>query len=399
MLRHIIHIHIPAFPITIERASRPELRDRPVAVAPVHSGRTIILSVSSEAKREGVFKGMALGKALKFCPDLTVLPPNPGLTEKGCRILAATAARYTPVWEPSRPGHIHMDITGTERLWGMAKDTASRIKKEIKSRLALSGTVCVAGNKMVSSIASMLILPEGVLDVDHGQEAGFVAPLKVDILPGIGHVRRRVLLEELNITLIREIAALDMHKLQLAFCNQAFLIHQRSLGIDPSPVCPVETKPIVCESVTLPKDENDDHRLLGVLYIMVEKCAQQLRKKNMLPRKAGLMIRYADQVEVTRQATLPRGSFWDFDLHAPLERLFFKACQRRTGVRFLRIWFRDLSFPSSQISLFSSDSPPLEKRSSVIRALDRIRKRYGDEAIQYGNTSGFPVKELTELFE
>jgi len=72
-----------------------------------------------------------------------------------------------------------MDITGTERLWGRARDAAvSRIKKEIKSRMALSGTVGVAGNKMVSSIASMLILPDCILDVDHGHEAGFVAPLK-----------------------------------------------------------------------------------------------------------------------------------------------------------------------------------------------------------------------------
>jgi len=120
--RHIIHIHIPAFRIAMERANRPELRGRPVAVAPPQSDSALILSASPEAGREGVFKGMALGKAMRLCPDLTILPPNPPLLEKGCRLLAGVAARYTPIWEATGPGHVYMDITGTERLWGRAKD-------------------------------------------------------------------------------------------------------------------------------------------------------------------------------------------------------------------------------------------------------------------------------------
>ncbi len=160
----------------MERACHPELRDRPVAVAPPHSERALILSVSSEARKEGIFKGMSLGKAIKFCPALTVLPPNPGLTEKASLVLTKMLAQYTPLWEPFRPGHVYLDVTGTERLWGRAKDTASRLQREIKGHLRLSGAAGVAGNKMVSSIASTIMLSEGVLDVDHGQESSFMTP-------------------------------------------------------------------------------------------------------------------------------------------------------------------------------------------------------------------------------
>ena len=80
--RHILHIHIPSFPIAVEQVCRPELKDRPVAVVPPHSERALILSVSSVARKEGVYKGMPIAKAIKFCPDLTVLPPNPGLMKK-----------------------------------------------------------------------------------------------------------------------------------------------------------------------------------------------------------------------------------------------------------------------------------------------------------------------------
>jgi len=387
MDRNIIHLHIPSFPIAVARVIRPELRGRPVAVAPPHSERALLLSVSAEARQEGIFKGMPLGKAMKFCPGLTVLPPDHDLTTKACQVLAGVVARYTPLWEPSQPGHIYLDVTGTNRLWGKAKDAASRLRREIKEQAHLSGTVGVASNKMVSSIASRMIPSEGVLDVDHGREPSFMAPLKVNVLPGIGPVRRRILLEELNITLVRQVAVLDMGSLKLVFGQQAYVIHQRALGIDPTPVFPPSTEPMVAEEAALPQDENDDEKLLGLLYGLVEKCSYQLRSRSLLPRKAGLYFRYADQEEVTRHVQVPTPSFWDFDLYAPLEAAFLKACQRRVRVRFMKIWFKDFSAPSAQLSLFAFAPQDEKKKAQVISALDRIREKHGETLIQYGRTT------------
>ena len=385
--RHIIHVHIPAFPIAVARVARPELRDRPVAVAPLHSERALLLSVSAEARREGLFKGMPLAKAVKFCPGLTLLPPDHDLTAKASRSLSAVVARYTPLWEPSQPGHIYLDVTGTNRLWGKAKDAANRLQREIKEEVRLSGTVGVASNKMVSSIASRVLQREGILDVDHGREPSFMAPLKVNVLPGIGPVRRRLLLEELNITLVRQIATLDMGSLKLVFGQQAYVIHQRALGIDPTPVFPPSTEPRVAEEALLSQDENDDEKLLGVLYRLVEKCCYQLRTRSLLPRKAGITFRYADQEEVTRRVQIPKPSFWDFDLYAPLEAAFLKACRRRVRVRFMKIWFRDFSAPSAQLSLFAFAPQDEKKKAQIIGALDRIREKHGEARIQYGRTT------------
>ncbi len=387
MHRHIIHIHISAFSIAVARVFRPELRDRPVAVAPARSERALILSASSEARKEGVFKGMPLSKAKKSCPALTVLPPDPGLTEKASRTLAGVAARYTPLWEPAGPGHVYLDVTGTERLWGNAKDTACRLREDIKDSLSLPGTAGVAGNKMVSNIASRILPSSGVMDVDPGREGPFMAPLKVGVVPGIGRFRKKVLLEELSIIRVRELAALDMGSLKLVFGRQAFVIHQRALGIDPTPVCPAPEKPMVSEEVILPQDENDDQKLSGALYGLVEKCALRMRKRALFPAKAGILIRYSDQIEIRRQIKLSLSSFWDFDLYAPLEALFFNVCKRRVRVRFIRVWFWDFFDSSSQLSLFHAPSPALEKRSMVVQALDRIRERHGEGVIRYGRAA------------
>jgi DNA polymerase-4 len=326
---------------------------------------------------------------MKFCPELIALPPNPPLTERGSRVLSGLAAQYTPVWEPVRPGHVYLDITGTERLWGRAKDTANRIRREVKARFSLPGAVGVAGNKMVAGIASRLVPCEGMLDVDHGRESRFMAPLQVDLLPGIGHVRRRILMEELNITLVRELAALEVTYLRLLFGREAYTLHQRALGIDPTPVHSPAREPVVSEAVTLARDENDDQRLLGILRRLTEKCSLRLRKREARGRRAGLLIRYADQMEVVRQTRLSPPGSWEFELYPALETLFFKACQRRTGIRFMKVWFRDLLPPSGQLSLFTPG--PTASRGKNIRlsqALDRVRERHGENAVKYGEALG-----------
>lgn len=383
MSHHIIHVHIPAFSIAIARVVRQEFRGRPVVVAPPRSVRGLVLSASAEAEKEGVWKGMSLEKAVARCPDLTVINPNPGLVARANRELCKIAARYTPVWEPSRPGHVYLDLTGTGRLWGKAKDTALRMTREIKDRLYLPGTAGVAGNKMVSGIASRIVSPETIMDVPHGHESTFMAPLPVGVVPGIGRFHRHLLLEELNITRVGDLAALDLPSLAVLFGRQAPVIHQRALGIDPTPVYPSPAKPVISEESVLPEDENDDHRLLEVLHTLVEKGARRLRQKGLFPRKAGILVRYADQVEVRRQCCLDHPGFWDFELYGTMKELFFKAYTRRIRVRFIRIWFRDLFLQSRQLSLFDSPAPGRDKRVRLVQALDRIRDRHGHNAIHY----------------
>ncbi len=384
MVRHILHLHIPAFAIAVARLCRPELRHRPVAVAARPTEQAPVLSVSQEARAEGVFKGMPLGEARKRCPALTVLPPDPRLMQKASGAVAETAGRFTPLWEPVRPGHVYLDVTGTERLWGKARDTGDRLRQAIKDRCRLSASVGLAANKMVSSIASRMLSGEGLLDVDHGREARFLAPLRVNVIPGIEHYRRKRLLEELHIFRVRQLAALDMGRLKLLFGRQAPVIHQRSLGIDPTPVFPARQKPCLTVHIPFSPHENDDERLVAGLYRLVERAGRRLRQQAVVPRRAGLIIRYADHKEIRRQLTLPHPTFWDAELYPPLARLFLKACRRRVRVRALRLWFADLGPPDRQLSLFAPFQQPCSRNILLSQALDRIRERHGEAAVRYG---------------
>jgi len=382
MLRHITHLHIPAFPIAVARVGEPRLRGWPVAVAALQSERSLILSVSHEAREEGIFKGMPVSRARALCPHLRIIPPNPELTERAFRALTSLVACYTPLWEPARPGHIYLDLTGTERLWERARDTAYRINREVKARLDLLGAAGVAANKMVSSIASRIIPKEEQI-----VEAAFMAPLKVTVIPGIGRFHLKMLLEDLGIIKVHQLAALDMESLHLIFGSRARIIHQRAMGIDPTPVYPTPQKPLVCEEITLAEDENDNEKLLAVLHRMVERCARRLREKEACPQRAGILIRYEDHMEIRRQCWLSSLTYWDYELYQYLKGLFFKACTRRTRVRFMRIWFSALCYEDKQLHLFNCLSPCKEKSKAIVQALGKIRARYGENAIQYAKAA------------
>ena len=386
-VRHILHVHIAAFAIAVARLASPGLRGRPVVVAPLHAGRGLVTSVSREARRNGIFKGIPLRRAREVCPDLTVIEPDPAVAGEVFRAVGRVVSFYTPVWEPAGPGHVYLDVTGTERLWGRARDAAFRISREIESRIGLTATVGVAGNKMVSSIASRIGSREGVMDVSHGGEAVFLAPLRVSALPGIGPARSRLLDAELGITRIGRLAAMDAGSLSCIFGREAHLIRQRAMGIDPTPVIPPETAPAVREAHFFDSDTNDDRLLSQCLYRLVEACSRRMRDRALVPRGASVRIRYSDRVEASRRCRLPRLSYWDFDLYPPLEGLLRKVFVRRVRVRHMEIVFRDFSPESGQLSLFH-DAPGNDGKIAAGEALDRIRRRYGNEAIMSGRSIG-----------
>ena len=87
-MRSVLFVDPPAFCTAVEGLVTPKLRSRPVAVAPPGADRATILALSGEARLAGIERGMPVRQALKRCPDLVLLPPNP-------RLYAAPRARCT----------------------------------------------------------------------------------------------------------------------------------------------------------------------------------------------------------------------------------------------------------------------------------------------------------------
>ncbi len=385
MDRDILHIYIPAFPIALARISDPTLRTRPVAVAPGHSERALIQHLSAEARSEGLFEGMPLFRARRMCPSLVILPPDPGRISGGNRALVKLTREYSPVWEPSSTGRIYLDLTGSTRLFGPGRDAALKLKRDLDRRLNLTGSVGVAGNKLVSKIAAGYLYKPGVCDVLRGSEAEFIAPLPVTIIPGIGETRQRVLLADLNLSLVGQVASLTLPQLSLPFGPFAPLLFHRARGIDPSPVLPPRRTPEVSRESLLNEGENDDSVLLAELYRLAEECGLHLRSTGKAATRLTLTITHSDGLSRRKTASLKNPIDQDIRIFGLVERLFGEVSERRVGIKWINLVCEGLTEPRGQLEMFvNAGEPGME--DNIQEALDAVRGKYGMGAVKRGKT-------------
>lgn len=400
MDRHIISFEIPALGIALARLADPLLRNRPVALAPAPiSSRTLLHEVSREARGEGLAAGMPVVQARRLCPALRILPPDPVRLRQATQCLHDVAARFAPVWEPWRPGHLYLDLTGTSRLFGPASDTAARLEREVAGSHGLAGVVGVASTKLVSHIAAGLVAPLELCEVWPGSERAFLTPLPVTALPGLSRCPKSTamaMLEDLNIATLGELGAVPRLHLELVLGEDGPRLHDWAHGLDPSPVLPPPRRSRIEESLTLTPDELDEGVILGVLYGVLERLCRELRGQRRLCRRLALTLRHSDHVVVEGINRLPFATQWEAELFPPLEALFRRRFRRRVRLRSMTVGLEGLVPAEAQLSLFPA-SPASSRTHRLALALDRLRARFGDRAISLGRTISGPLSRSSPL--
>jgi len=351
-MRSVLFIDPPAFCTAVERLVAPALRSRPVAVAPPGADRATVLALSAEARLAGIERGMPVRQALKRCPDLVLLPPNPRLYARASRALHEVLRIYAPVIEPRGYGHAFLDLTGTGRLFGPAVDVAARVQREVRERLRLAISVGVAANKLVSQAATTVIKPEPLLEVPGGNEAGFLAPHPLDVLPDLQpRMRRR--LDDYQLDLIGEVAAIPESALCAVFGGAGRLLRARARGIDPRPVLPPERQAEFHLDHALATDTNDLGMLHPLLRLLTERLGRRLRRQGLVSRRLRIELTYADHTAATRAVPLPAAAL-DAELWDAARRAFTKANARRLAVRVVALTLDELDIAEWQLDLWEA---------------------------------------------
>ena len=374
-MRSVLFVDPPAFCTTVEGLAAPALRTRPVAVAPPGADRATILALSAEARLAGIERGMPVRQALKRCPDLVLLPPNPRLYARASRALHEVLRRYAPVIEPHGYGHAFLDLTGTGRLFGPAVDVAARVQREVRERLRLPLSVGVAANKLVSQAATTVVKPEPLLEVLGGDEASFLAPHPLDVLPDL-HPRMRRRLDDYQLDLIGEVAAITESALCAVFGGAGRTLRAQARGIDPRPVLPPEVRAEYRVMHTLATDTNDLGVLHGLLRRLTERLGQRLRQRGLAARRLTVGIDYVDYESDCRALPI-REAALDVELWDASRRALAQAMARRLAVRQVTVTVDRLIEANLQLDLWE---PPTPRAAVLQRALDNIDGRTGRRA-------------------
>ena len=175
--RLIIHLNVADFAVAVERLTDSRLRERPVIVAHQDVSRTIVYDMSEEAYQNGVRKTMALKTALGRCRDARVVAPHLHRYENAMTELLRCALPYSPLVEMTdHNGHLFLDVTGTKKLFGLARDVGRRIREDIRRRIGVDPVWAVAPNKLTAKVATRLVKPSGEYIVEAGSEAAFFKP-------------------------------------------------------------------------------------------------------------------------------------------------------------------------------------------------------------------------------
>jgi DNA polymerase IV len=387
--RQIICYEIPGFEIALARVADLALRGRPVAVAP-SSPRAVLADVSVEAAHEGLSRGMPVAVARRFCPGVRLIPPDAKRLQTGHQQILAVVQRYVPLWESVTPGALLCDMTGTRQLFGRTLDIGMRIEKEVAQRYQLAGVMGVGTNRLVAQLAAGLVHPIQAYDVWPGGEERFVRPLHVERLPLGNDPEARALhrrLKDLHVVTFGDLAAIPYAALEVAFPRHAAQLAQWAHGDDPAPLRVPWQQPVVDRHRTLRHESIDHQAVEAEVYALLEEICATLRIQRRACRSFTVRLTYADGQHVTRRGSLKRATCWEGDWWPVVQGLVSKLFQRRVRIRGVGLRAEHLDPLVEQLALFpesSVDGRPRERDHRLALALDRLKTRFGQRAIQWG---------------
>ena len=382
VIRHILHIDLDAFFVSVEQVLAPNLRGKPVVVGGRPDRRGVVASASYEARVFGIRAGMPLAQAYRLCPQAIFLqgsfPTYRDASERFMMILAD----FSPCLEPAGLDEAYLDVTGCG-AYGTQHQLALRIKERVRKELKLIASVGVASCKVVAKIASDLGKPDGLVEVAAGQEKDFLAPLPVASLPGVGKKTEQAL-KSMGISTIGQLATLPPEAINNRFGAAGVMIHHYANGIDNREVEPPGEAKSISRETTFAEDTLDRAFLQAILRYLCERVGAELRQESKHARTITLKLRYADFETITRRISSKEVTDADEVIFAGAVKLLDQALARkRKLVRLIGVGVSNLVSYGKQLCLL--DSRP-QRLWHLDKAIDRIRKKYGFTAIQTGRT-------------
>jgi DNA polymerase-4 len=380
--RIIFHIDLDAFFVSVEQVLNPSLRGKPVIAGGRPDRRGVVASASYEARAFGVRAAMPLSRAKRLCPQAVFLIGSYRKYGEFSRKFMGILADYSPCLEPGGIDEAYLDVTGCENF-GSWRNLALTIKERIRKEAGLVASIGIATCKVVAKVASDHGKPDGLIEVPAGQEKAFLAPLKVDKLPGVGEKTAKVL-RSMGIDTIGQMADLQPGQFKSRFGDGMAWLREHANGIDDSPVeMPGEAKSVSRET-TFDTDTTDISFLRATLRYFAEKLGSELRQSDRRARTVTLKLRYADFETVNRSFTSREATNLDDDIFRIACRLLESTlAEKNKSVRLIGLGVSNLVAGASQLSLFDAEAKRLER---LDRAIDQIRDKYGFDAIQTGYT-------------
>ena len=200
--KHIAHFDLDSFFVSVEILNDSSLKGKPVVVGGRERG--VVAACSYEARKFGIHSAMPMKTAMRLCPQAIVVSGSRGEYSKYSRWVTEIIAAKAPLFEKASIDEFYLDLTGMDKYFDPYQWTID-LRHEIIDKTGLPISFAIASNKMVSKIATNEAKPNGYLEIPGGREKEYLAPLRVNKIPGVGEHLYQAL-QELNINTIGELS-------------------------------------------------------------------------------------------------------------------------------------------------------------------------------------------------
>ena len=368
----ILHVDLDAFFASVELLDRPELAHLPVVVAG-KSLRSVVTAANYPARKYGVRSAIPLSQALRLCPKAIVLEPHFEKYRYFSKQVMEIFDDVTPLVERLGIDEAFLDVSGAKGLLGSPAEVATLIRRRVHEETRLSCSVGAASTKFVAKLASGRAKPDGLLVVPADQTLGFLHPLPVGALWGVGAVTEDTLTRR-GLRTIGDIARSPLSALQRAVGEATGQkLHDLANGRDPRSVTTASVEKSVGHEVTFEVDTIDADQLRLELLRQANAVAVRLRTAGWVGRTVVLKLRYDDFTTITRSRTLAESTDVGRRIFEEV-RGIYEALGRHNPVRLIGVRMEQLTeVDGQQLGLWDADENWREAEDTI----DAVTARFG----------------------
>lgn len=326
-----------AFFAAAEQAAKPSLRGKPVVVGGL-GPRGVVATASYEARRFGVHSAMPMAQARRLAPNAAYLVPRFSIYRAVSEQVMGLLQRLSPLVEPLSLDEAFVDLEagGAADDAFSARATGERLRADIRAVTGLTGSVGLAGSKMLAKIASEQAKPDGLVLIVPGTERDLLGPMSVRTLPGVGpatgeHLRRA------GMTTVADLAEAGEDELvRLLGKAHGTSLFRMARGYDDRPVVAERDTKSVSVEDTFDVDLHDRVRVRIEVDRLADRCVRRLRASGHSGRTIVLKVRRYDFSTLTRSETL-RGPTDDPAVVREAAGRLLEAVDTTGGVRLLGV--------------------------------------------------------------
>jgi DNA polymerase IV len=305
MPRRILHCDMDCFFAAVHMRDDSRLAGRPVVVGGDPGGRGVVAAASYEARAFGIRSAMPAARARQLCPEAVFLRPDFARYQQESSSLFEILRDFTPLVQPASLDEAYLDVTEHLGRWGSATAIAEAIRRRVREERRLTVSIGVAPNRLVAKIASDFHKPDGLTVVRPRQVAGFLEPLPVRRLHGVGPATERSL-AALGVRTIGELRRLDRVLLEDRFGKHGQILWHFARGEDGRPVRVDQERKSLGSESTYGTDLRSPAQIAHELDHLAGEVAAALQRRHLLARTVTLKVRYGDFTTLTRSRTLER---------------------------------------------------------------------------------------------